>query len=355
VIMNYFFYSLLAFLLALFLTPVVRLLMLRLGIVDKPKALARKIHKHKIALGGGWAIFLAFFLVVLLVFKFTGYSAPHIKSSYLLALFLGSLVLMIGGLLDDKYNLSPIKQLFFAFLAAGIVIAFGIGPEIITNPFGGVINLNLFSWSNTEWGNFFLFSNIVVFVWLMGMMLTTKILDGLDGLVTGIIIIGAVLIAALSLQTKWLQPDLAMLALIFAGACLGFLVWNFYPARIFLGQGGSLFLGFILGCLAIISGGKIATTLLVMAVPMLDIMRVIFRRWQKKRPIFQGDSEHLHFLLLQSGLNHQQAVLLLYLVSFLFGITTLFLQSQQKLMALILIFILMLALAIWFTHKEEKV
>ena len=109
-------------------------------------------------------------------------------------------------------------------------------------------------------------------------MYTTKFLDGLDGLVSGLSVIGGLIVAGLCLFTKFFQPEIATISLIFAGACAGFLIFNFYPAKIFLGEGGSLFCGFILGTLAIISGGKIATTLLILGIPILDLIWVILRR-----------------------------------------------------------------------------
>ena len=158
----------------------------------------------------------------------------------------------------------------------------------------------------------------------------------------------------LSRQPEWYQPEVAILAVIFFGACLGFLVWNWHPAKIFLGEGGSLFTGYVLGVLAIVSGGKIATTLLVVGIPMLDVLRVIIRRVQKRKPIFVGDNEHLHFKLIDSGLSQRQAVLLLYSISFLFGITTFFLQSKQKLIALSFLLVLMLLIGVWFSRREHR-
>jgi UDP-GlcNAc:undecaprenyl-phosphate GlcNAc-1-phosphate transferase len=259
------------------------------------------------------------------------------------------LVLIVGGIFDDKYNLRPRLQIVFPILAALIVIIFKIGPTSITNPWGGVINL-----ANLQFASLISLADVLVFVWLMGVMFTTKFLDGLDGLVSGVVGIGALMIGFLSLQDKWLQPEVATLAFVFAGVMLGFLFWNFYPAKIFLGEGGSLFTGFILGSLAIISGGKIATTLLVIGVPMLDVVRVVIMRLKAGRPFYKGDSEHLHFRLLQSGLSQKQTVWLFYIISFLFGITTLFLQSRQKLMALLFLFVLMLCLGLWFSWKRES-
>ncbi len=315
-------------------------------IVDYPKLEKRKIHRGKIPYGGGLAIYVSFFIVVAIIFWSTNYFGPNITSKELLAMFLGGLVLMIGGILDDKYVLKAKSQIWFPVLAGLIMIFLEIGPSVVTSPFGGMINLDSYHLGILTLGN------LLVFFWLMGMMFTTKFLDGLDGLVGGIITIGALMIAFLSLQKQWYQPDVALLSIVFAAAVLGFLVWNFYPAKIFLGEGGSLFTGFMLGSLAVIAGGKIATALLVMGIPMLDVGRVIIHRLRIGQPIYQGDSEHLHFQLLKSGLSQKQAVFLLYSISFLFGIATLFLQSEQKIMALIFLFVLMMLLGVWVGRKE---
>lgn len=340
----YFVFFFLAFFLSLILTVVVRLVMNWLNIVDKPRTEERKIHKKKISLGGGLAIFVSFFI---LVFLFRDSFGQNIPAYHLWALFIGGFILMVGGFLDDKYKLKAKQQVWFPILAALVVVLFKIGPTIITNPIGGSFSLSFW-----QIGDYLVFSNLLVFFWLMAMMFTTKLMDGLDGLVSGVVFIGAIMIFFLSLQPNWHQPDVALLSILFAGACAGFLVWNWHPAKIFLGEGGSLFTGFILGALAIISGGKIATTLLVMSVPMLDIVRVIILRIKNGKPVYVGDSQHLHFQLLQSGLSQKQAVLLFYSISFLFGITTLFLQSSQKLIALIFLFILMMLLGVWFSRKK---
>ncbi len=343
----YWLFFFVTFILSIFFTLIFGQMALKLGMVDKPKTEKRKIHKMKIPYGGGLAIFFSFFIIIFLLYSFSDLLDPGIGFKQLIALFVGGLILMFGGFLDDKYKLSPLKQIFFPLLASFVVLLLGIAPNFLTNPMGGVFDLN--SWSI----GILTLSDFIVFFWLMGMMYTTKFLDGLDGLVTGIVMIGALVIFFLCLQNQWYQPDIALLTIVFVGAMAGFLVFNFHPAKIFLGEGGSLFTGFILGCLAIISGSKIATTLLVVGVPMLDVGRVIIRRWQKHKPIYKGDSEHLHFRLLQSGLTQVQVVLLMYAISFLFGMITLFLQSRQKMIALLFLFVLMMMVGIWFSKKEK--
>ena len=322
-------------------TALVRAIMRHYKIVDSPKEQARKIHKKKIPLGGGLAIFISFFSVAFASF-FLGDIGNSVPLRTLVLICIAGGILMIGGLWDDAKNLKARKQILFPLLAAGMVAFVGIGPHEITNPLGGTFVLTSIT------------SGALVFLWLFGLMFTTKFLDGLDGLVSGIVSIGAFMIFFLSRQEQWFQPEVATLAIIFAGACLGFLLWNWHPAKIFLGEGGSLFTGFMLGVLGIISGGKIMTTLLVMGIPLLDVIRVILTRWIKKKPIYVGDSEHLHFKLLHSGMTQKQAVLLLYAISFSFGVTTLFLQSSQKVIAFAFLFVLMLLMAIWLQSDDKK-
>lgn len=349
----HFLYFLATFLLSIIFTYGTKCIMKRLKIVDRIKTAERKIHKKTVPLGGGVGIFVSFFLIIFLALFVFHDIGVDIVPRYIWGLFIGGLILLIGGILDDKYTYKARYQIIFPILAAITVISFGIGPHEVTNPFGnGVLRLDEIQIPIDGLGTWVVLADIVVFFWLMGMMFTTKFLDGLDGLVAGIVTIGALMIFFLSRQAAWYQPEVALLSIVFAGACLGFLVWNWHPAKIFLGEGGSLFTGFLLGSLAVISGGKIATTLLVVAVPMLDVVRVVIRRIQKRQPFYVGDNEHLHFKLLHSGLSQKQAVLLLYTISFSFGITTLFLQSSQKMIALMFLLVLMLLMGVWFSRKE---
>ena len=228
---------------------------------------------------------------------------------------------MIGGFLDDKYSLPAKKQIIFPLLAILVVILGGVEIEKITNPFGGYLNFQEIFW----------LSPLLILVWLLGMMYTTKLLDGVDGLVTGIGAIGSFIIFLFTLTTQYYQPDIALAALILTGAALGFLIFNFYPAKIFLGEGGSLFFGYALGVLAIISGGKIAIALLIMGIPILDVLWTIMRRLLAgKNPFKFADKKHLHHRLLNLGLSQRQTVFVFYFLASIFGISGLFLQSRGK-------------------------
>ena len=231
--------------------------------------------------------------------------------------------------------------MIFPIIAVLIVILSGIGVGIkeISNPFGAPISFDFGMWGIP-------FSGIFVFIFIMGMIYTTKFLDGMDGLASGISLIAGFTLFLLSLTPRINQSITASLSIIFCGAVLGFLIYNFNPASIFLGEGGSEYLGFMLGVLSVLLGGKIATAILVMGIPILDVLWVIVRRvWFGVSP-FKADRQHLHFRLLDIGFTQKQSVLLLYVISGGFGIVAVFLQSMGKLILLLILFGVMLLLAL---------
>lgn len=326
------------------LVPMVRFFAVRGGVVDRP-ILARKVHRKNIPLLGGVAVFAAYFLVLGALAFWYPHLFEKIPAHTLIALFLAGLVLMVGGYLDDRFSLKASRQIFFPIVATSIAMIGGVLMQKVTNPFGEVFVLTS------------VLALPLTFLWLMGMMYTTKFLDGLDGLATGITAIGAIMIFALTRTEKFFQPDVGALAAILAGVCLGFLLFNFHPAKIFLGEGGSVLLGFLLGVLAIISGSKIATTLLVMGIPILDVLWVLARRWWQGVPVTQGDDQHLHYRFLKKGFSHRATVLCMYSLSALFGVLTLFLQSSQKLIALLILLFVMIVLVaylLWDSSGKKK-
>jgi UDP-GlcNAc:undecaprenyl-phosphate GlcNAc-1-phosphate transferase len=310
---------------------------------DATKEASRKIHRAPTPLLGGVAIFLSYFIFL---FAFS----PHFLSgnlhwSHLIAFFIGALIIIIGGALDDKYNLSPKIQIIFPLIAIGVLILGGVGIEKITNPFGGFIDLK----------SLVIIGPFLVAAWLLGMMYTTKLLDGVDGLVSGVSAIGGLVIFLFTLTTRYYQPDIAFAAILLAGAVSGFLIFNWHPAKIFLGEGGSLLLGYILGVLAIISGGKIAIALLIMGIPILDVAWTITRRLIKgKNPFRFADKKHLHHRLLALGLGQRGTVLVFYALSLIFGLSGLFLQSRGKFFVLAVLVGLMFLIVIGFWLLDRK-
>ncbi len=346
------------FVIAVALTFFIRRIAIRYNIVDHPSE-DRKIHTAPTPLLGGAAVILAFIAGVVLVWPelMGGYMLPK----HLYGVFIGAIILLIGGVLDDKYNISPKKQFIFPVLAALSVVFCGIGIEYITNPLGGVIQLDSVQWRLFELQglpyHITLFADLFAIVWLLGMMYTTKFLDGLDGLVSGITVIGMFILFWLSLSSNVYQPETAWVAAIAGAAFFGFLLFNWNPAKMFLGESGSLFAGFILGSISIISGGKIATALLIMGIPILDVLWVIVRRtFLEKRSPFLADRKHLHLRLLDIGLSQRQAVLLLYALTTVFGVSSLFLQTSTKIIALGLLVLTMLIIGgvVVYQYKKKR-
>ncbi|MEK7540579.1 MAG: MraY family glycosyltransferase, partial [Patescibacteria group bacterium] len=287
------------------LAGLIRRLALRQGFVDHPEAAPqRKVHTAPVPLLGGLALFGGFALTS--VFLWNVLTAGYLLPKHLLGLLLAGAVLMIGGAWDDIKNLKPSRQILFPLLACVIVVASGVDIHEITNPFGDTLSLETISWIIFTWQDIpyrlVLWADLFGILWLLATTYATKFLDGLDGLVAGVTAIGASAIAVLSYRAPVLQPETALVALCLAGAAVGFLIWNRHPAKIFLGESGSLFCGFALGVLAIISGGKIAIALLVLGVPLLDAAWVIFKRLRSGHSPFVGDSEHLHQRLFKLGL-----------------------------------------------------
>ncbi|HCB18759.1 TPA: hypothetical protein DEP34_00025 [Candidatus Uhrbacteria bacterium] len=338
-------WGILAFVLAFFGTVAVTRVALRFGLIDRPDE-SRKVHHHPIPQLGGLAIYVAVGTVTFVVLLFTPFlTSGEITYHHYVGILLGGLLLMIGGIVDDRYRLPPSLSIVAPACAALLAIVCGVEVEKLTNPFGGVFTLA--AWQ----------SDLLVFAWLMGVMYTTKFLDGLDGLATSVSSIGILMMMLLALTITYYQPDVALFAAIILGALLGFLFWNYHPASIFLGEGGSTLVGFLLGVLAVISGGKLATALLVLGIPIMDVLWVILRRGKQGglRALFRGDRKHLHHRLLDLGWGQRRVVLFYVFVSTSCGILALLLQSDEKLVALIILAVLMILGASYLVHKERVV
>jgi UDP-GlcNAc:undecaprenyl-phosphate GlcNAc-1-phosphate transferase len=341
-----------SFILAVLSTIAVRRFARHVGAMDIPKD-ARKIHKMPMPLLGGWAVIFSFIVVVAAYVFIMHPNVRVVPIRFFIGILIGSLILGITGFLDDRFDLPPKLSVLGPLLASLSVVVSGIGIGItsISNPLGHAFNLQ-FMFLGIP------FSAIFVFVFVMGMTYTTKFLDGMDGLASGISLIASCTLFALSLTPHINQPITASLAIIFAGSLAGFLVFNFNPASIFLGESGSTFTGFMLAALSVLLGGKIATAVLVMGVPILDIAWVIARRmWYGISP-FKADRKHLHLRLLDIGYSQRKTVLILYAIAAIFGSTAVLLQAKGKLIALIILFCVMVGLGVFsvFAYKvQEKI
>lgn len=316
------------------------------NILDSPGQ-SRKIHIKPMPLLGGVGVYGAFLLSVIALFFLSspeGFHITdiHVSTKQIIAILVGGLFLTVGGALDDIFNFKPWQQIVWPFLAVLSVIIGGIGISVFSNPLNeGFISLGIWKDALTA-------------LWLFTTIYTTKFLDGLDGLVSGLTSIGAFVIALLSIFLFINMPT-ALLACVLLGVFLGFLVFNFHPASIFLGEAGSTFAGYMLGVLAILTGAKFAVALLIMGVPILDAAWVIFRRLViEHRSPFVGDRKHLHFRLLDAGFSQRQAVCIIYAAAALFGASALFMQTTQKIIALFLLCVCTLALGLYISRRKSR-
>lgn len=285
----------------LLLTPLVGRLAARCGAIDLPDA--RKVHDKPIPRWGGIAIYAGFFLPVLLFLGWGGKGVP--------ALVLGGTVILLVGIIDDLVDLPPWLKLLGQIAAAVALILSGIRIQFLTRPGGGMLYLGF-------WGI------PLTLIWVVGLTNMLNLIDGLDGLAAGVSSIAATALFFVALQKGQTIVALYMVALV--GAALGFLRYNFNPARIFMGDAGSLFLGFVLASVSAQGALKGAATIalsipvVALGVPILDTVFAIIRRFLNGKPIYKADKGHLHHRLLALGFSQRQAVLLVYLVSICLGI-----------------------------------
>lgn len=324
----------------------------------------RDTHKQPIPRIGGVAIFLAFFVTVLF-FRFTdpasvaGFGFPFSIFGFsidkrLLALLIGALVLVAAMFFDDLRGLKAYQKLAVQILVGFVVVAGGIGITYLNNPFGG-LPFQLDAWqipiqvAGVVY-HFVVVADLLVVVWLVMLMNVLNFSDGIDGLAGTISIIALAVLVLLSSRVPVLQPATALVASIGIGAVLGFLVWNVPPARIFMGDGGSMFLGFLIGVLAIIAGAKFATTLVVLAIPILDAFWVIGSRLARGlNPFTTPDQRHLHHRFLQAGFSVRQTLIVLGGISGLFGVAALQQTGIAKIRAFV-VAIMMIGLVMGAIH-----
>lgn len=343
------------------LTFYVKRLAEKFELTDLPSP--RKIHTKPIPRLGGLAIILTVIGLVL-AYSFAStrlsFTSFHIWvfDKRLLGALSGTGILLLIGIIDDVRGMRPWQKLIGHLLAAGMVVVFGLGIDYIRFFGGHIIYLNswvipfaLFGYHYT----FVVWGDLLTIFWIVLLINTVNFLDGLDGLAAGVSFIAGISLFFLSLSLN--QPAAALLAIIFSGSLLGFLPWNFNPARIFMGDSGSMFLGYMLGILSIISGGKIATAFLILGLPLLDVVWVVFRRIFHGDSPFSADKLHLHHRLLKIGLTQRQAVLVLYLIAAAFGVVAVVAGisgTQIKIEAFVGLLVLMAVLVLMLIVLEYR-
>ena len=322
---------------ALLATPAVILLAKKTGAMDAPNA--RKVHKKPIPRIGGLAIYSGFMAAIIFVALKFGFDGEQVKETIGLVVS-GSLIVALG-LLDDYKNLpAKLKLLGQIGAAAVLVLIFDVRIDFMTDPFG-----DYFYFDNLPIPHLAIF---VTMFWLVGLTNTVNLIDGLDGLAAGVASIASFTIMLIALEQNFIL--VAVLTAALAGAAVGFLKYNFNPAEIFMGDTGSMFLGFMLAGISVTGAVKsVATIALVVPIfalglPILDTTFAIVRRLRGGVPIFKPDKGHLHHRLLNVGFTQRQAVLLMYVVSALFGLSAIALTAVSCQIAVLILLVVVAAI-----------
>lgn len=312
-----------SFLLTVLATPICLIFIKKFGVLDDPKTHKHPavIHKKPTPRGGGIPLFIGVFLASVLFLP---------KTPITIGIFFASFISLLIGILDDKLDISPYARFLVNIVSAIIVVAAGVTISFITNPLGGILNFPP------------LISALIVILWIVWVMNMLNWSKGVDGQMPGIVAISAIVIGMLSLRFPVIDEASlisAKLSFIIAGASLGFLIFNFYPAKIFPGYSAtSIYL--LLSVVSILSSAKLATAILVMGVPMMDGIFTFFRRIVTGRSPFWHDKKHLHHLLLSLGFSQRIIALFYWLFSAILGALALVLSSKGKLFAIIMLVIL---------------
>lgn len=335
--------AIIAIIISAVLTPQMKKVAVKFGMIDVPKD-KRRIHNRPIPLLGGLSIYISFVITLIL--------NKGIVTNAQKGILLGATVIVIGGLIDDKYDIKPWCKLMFQIASSIILICFGIRINVVTNPMS-----NIYEFINV--GVMYIPFTII---WVVGITNAVNLIDGLDGLAAGVSFIAGTTLFIIALLNG--RSDAALLTIILSGAILGFLPYNFNPASIFMGDTGSQFLGFMLAAISIEGAIKsaaafsIAVPILALGIPIYDTLFAMIRRKINGRPIMSADRGHLHHRLLDMGLTQRQAVAVIYLISAILGslsVIAMEINPQRSYLVLVGVIIVLILIA-WkagfFKHRE---
>jgi UDP-GlcNAc:undecaprenyl-phosphate GlcNAc-1-phosphate transferase len=324
----------------------------KINLVTDKKKRKHPAHTHTgiIPRGGGLPIFLSFLISILFFLTI---------NKIILGIIIASFLLLIVGLLDDYFDLSPYLRFIANLLIASLVVSFGLGIPYISNPLGGVIRLDQWKIDFDFFGHrqILILADILSIIWLTWLTNMVNWSKGVDGQLPGFVAITAFFLGVLS--QRFTAHDITVysvtiLAFIISGAYLGFLPWNFYPQKIMPGYGGGALAGFWLGILSILSFGKVGTAILILSIPMIDAVYTIIRRVYQKKSPFRADWGHFHHRLLEIGWGKRRIAIFYWLVSFILGLSSLFLKGPEKLLAFLSFFIVLIVF-ILIIEKVKKI
>ncbi len=323
---------LIAFLISIAVTPAVKSFAAKVGAIDVPDH-KRHIHDHPIPRMGGLAIFFGFLLSVLLFADIT---------TEVRGILLGAIIIVATGAMDDVISLKPGTKFLAQIIAAIIAVLHGVVIRVVMNP-------NVFS--QTESVLLGWLAIPITILWIVGITNSVNLIDGLDGLAVGVSTISCITILVVALRVA--EPNVAIIVAALAGACIGFMPYNLNPAKIFMGDTGSLLLGYVLSTVSVLGLFKFYTVVtfvvpvLALAVPLSDTVFAFVRRIMHGQSPFKADRGHFHHKLMDLGLNQKQAVAILYAVSAALGLAAVTLTTSGMARILLLILALVIAGAVW--------
>ncbi len=353
-----------AFVFAYLLTFLIGAFCRKVGWLDRPAA--RRVHSKAVPRLGGVAIFIAFFIASRLFYSPGPNQNPHAHelTIYWLLIAAGALMVIVHAY-DDVVGLKPLPKLIAQTVAVLIILApwgtefNGILIFTFNNPFGTEVQPTLFLFTHDTLISLIAIPAVLfTWFWIVGMMNTVNLIDGLDGLATGVVAIAALFITIISFVLG--QYSIAILSAIFTGATLGFLPHNWNPAKIFMGDSGSMFLGLGLAVLSIMGGAKIALALIVLGVPILDVAVVMINRIRRGQSPLHYDKTHLHYRLMATGLNTRQICYMFYGLTFLFGLLALSVPKDDpnahffKLVIIGVVVLTMAGLVYWIDLRQRR-
>lgn len=315
-----------ALVISVLVTPLVIKFAVKIGAMDVPRD-DRRVHTEPVPLLGGLAIYFAFVVTIL---AFTELDRQ------MMGFLFGGTFIMICGLVDDLRPLKPKVKLLLQTIGACIVVFFGIKIKFVTNPFDSINGMSDIGWLSIP----------ATIFWIVGITNAFNLIDGLDGLAAGIASISCITLFIVSYING--RTMAVMLTATLAGCTLGFLPYNFNPAKVFMGDTGAQFLGFILAVISIHGAIKSAAAIVIMVpiltlgLPIYDTLTSMVRRMINKKPVMQGDRGHLHHRLLDMGLTQKQAVLIMYIISALLGVSAIFVMELSPMKGFVVIIIVLL-------------
>ncbi|WP_428909663.1 glycosyltransferase family 4 protein [Niallia sp. Krafla_26] len=312
---------------SILITPVVKKLAFLVGATDKPNQ--RKVHQNIMPRLGGLAIYISFVVGIFIMLP------EHLIDNTLSSIMIGCTIIVITGIFDDIFEISPKLKLFGQLAAALVVIVWGdIKVEFINLPFtDGILEFGYMSVP-------------ITLLWIIGITNAINLIDGLDGLAAGVSSIALITISFMGILFG--NPFVTIVAAILLASTIGFLFYNFHPAKIFMGDTGALFLGYMIAVLSLLGFKNVAfisfiIPIIILGVPISDTFFAIMRRILNKKPIMQPDKSHLHHCLLGLGFSHRQTVLIIYAIAAFFGLVAI-IFSQAKLLGSIVLIITLLIL-----------